>query len=167
MTEKLIGDKLNKKQKKFVKHLAETGNVTKATHLAGYSQQPYGSWLKRQPQIQTALQEALEKQELTDNKVAGEIKKGLKATYVKKDEGKKYPDFHARHKYLDTLIKIKGGYAPEKHEIRQEKLTLIVTPDVINGLKDAKAISDDEAEAIEAEIIEEKDATRESQARET
>jgi len=155
MGEPLKSTKLNRKHKKFVKALAKTGDVRRSTQLAGYEDPTYGSFLQRQPHIQTALQQALEKEKLNDDKVASEIKNGLKATYVKKDGGQEYTDHHARHKYLDTLIKIKGGYAPEKHEIRQEKLNLIVTPDVIKGLKDAKAISKEEADVIEAEIIEE------------
>jgi len=146
--------KTNRKHQKFVKALARTGNASRAADIAGYNQS-YGRWLKTQPQIQTALQQVLEEEELNDDRVAKEIKNGLEATYVKKDGGEEYPEWHARHKYLDTLVKIKGGYAPEKHEIRQEKLTLIVTPDVIKGLKDSKAITDDEAKAIEVEVVEE------------
>ena len=162
MGEPLKSTKLNRKHKKFVKALAKTGEVRRSAQLAGYDDPGYGTFLQRQPHIQTALQQALEKEDLNDDKVASEIKDGLKSTYVKKDGGTAYTDFHARHKYLDTLIKIKGGYAPEKHEIRQEKLTLIVTPDVIKGLKDSKAITDDEADVIEAEIIGEQDGTTDS-----
>lgn len=152
MAEPLKKTTTNRKQKKFVKALAQTGNVKKSASLAGYDPD-YGSFLKRQPHIQTALQKAIDDAGLDDVKVTDKIDEGLKATYVKKDEGKKYPDFHARHKYLDTLLKIRGDYAPEKHEIRQEKLTLIITPDVLKGLKDSKSIEKDEV--IEAEIVEE------------
>lgn len=154
MTDTLKSTKLNKRQRKCVNALAKTGSTMKAADISGYDHS-YVSWLKKQPHIQTALQEALRKENLDDKRIAKTIDKGLKATYVKKDGGKAYPDFHARHKYLDTAIKIHGGYAPEKHEIRQEKLTLIVTPDCLRGLKDAGAITDEDAEAIEAEVVEE------------
>jgi len=160
MAEPLRGKRKTRQQKRYVDALARTGDVSKACEVAGFADNSYGYFLNRQPHIQTMLQQALEKYKLNDDKVAMEIDNGLKATYVKKDKGEEYPDFHARHKYLDTLIKIKGGYAPEKHEIRQEKLTLIVTPDVLKGLKDADAITDDDAKAIEAEIVEEDNARR-------
>ena len=154
MAEDLKTKTLTRKHRKFIKALAEGKGSGEAASYAGYHP-AYASYLKGQPLIQTALQQALERKGLTDDKLAGTIDKGLGATYVKKDGGKKYPDWHARHKYLDTAIKIKGGYAPEKHEIRQEKLTLIVTPETIKGLKDARAIDDTEAELIEAEVMEE------------
>lgn len=157
MGEPLKSTKLNRKHKKFVKALAKTGDARRSADLAGYEDPTYGAFLQRQPHIQTALQQALEKEDLNDDKVATEIKDGLKAMYVKKDGGTKYTDHHARHKYLDTLIKIKGGYAPEKHEIKQERLILNYNIDMRKGLLDAKAITDEEAEAIEAEILEEQD----------
>lgn len=148
-------DKITRKQNKFIKKVVETGNIRKSTALAGFSDPSYGSFLMRQPKIQTALQTELEKAGLGDKKVASEIKNGLKATYVKKDGGKLYPDFHARHKFLDTAIKIKGGYAPEKHEIEQKQLIIILSPELKRGLIDAKAMTEEESEVIEAEILEE------------
>ncbi len=26
------------------------------------------------------------------------------------------PDYHVRHKYLETILKVIGAYAPQKHE---------------------------------------------------
>lgn len=127
----------SRKQKKFVKKFIETGNLAKSAELAGYDSQ-YGSYLKRQPKIQNEIQLALERAGLTDDTLALKMKEGQNATYVKKDGGTKYKDFHAIHKYLDMQVKIGGGYAPEKHEIKQEKLILNITLDTIKGLKDAR-----------------------------
>lgn len=149
-----ISKPTNRKQKKFIRKVVETGDVPRAASLSGY-ESGYGSFLMKQPRIMSELQEALDKEGLGNSKIAEMLKEGLEAYYVKKDGGVEYPDFHARDKTIDKLIKIGGGYAPEKHEIRHEKLTLIVTPEVIKGLKDARAITDADIDVIEAEVIEE------------
>jgi len=155
MPKQLIKKTTNRKQKKFVKKLVETGgNIAQATDLAGYAP-GHGYHLMKQPKIQTELQLALEGAGLTDDTIAERIKEGQNATYVKKDGGKKYTDFHAIHKYVDMQIKIGGGYAPEKHEIKQEKLVVILSPELRKGLLDAEAMTEDEMEVIEAEVIKE------------
>jgi len=159
MAKQLTKKSTNRKQKKFVKKVIETGhNIRKATDLAGY-EPGYGYHLMKQPKIQNEIQLALERAGLTDDTIAEKIKEGQNATYVKKDGGKKYKDFHAIHKYVDMQVKIGGGYAPEKHEIKQEKLVVILSPELRKGLIDAEAMTEDEMEVIEAEVIkEEKDA---------
>lgn len=155
MAKQLTNKITNRKQKKFVKKLVETGgNVARATDLAGY-EHGYGYHLMKQPKIQTELQVALENAGLTDDTIADKIEEGQQATYVKKDGGTEYPDYHARHKYVDMQIKIGGGYAPEKHEIKQEKLVVILSPELRKGLIDAEAMTEDEMEVIEAEVIKE------------
>ena len=154
MAKQLSTKTTSRKQKKFIRKVVETGNYRKSAELAGYDS-GYGSYLMRQPKIQTELQLALEKAGLTDETIAKKIKEGQKATYVKKDGGKAYPDFHARHKYLDTQIKIGGGYAPEKHEIQQKKLVVILSPELRKGLIDAEAMTEEEMEVIEAEVVRE------------
>ena len=139
----------NRKQKKFIKKVVETGNYRKSADLAGYDA-GYGSYLMRQPKIRTELQLALEKAGLTDDTLAEGLKEGQEATYVRKDGGTAYPDYHARHKYYDTQIKIEGGYAPEKHEITQKKLILNITIDTIKGLKDARG----DTEVVDGELLE-------------
>ena len=151
MAKALSTKSTSRKHKKFVKKYVETGNLAKSAELAGYNSQ-YGSYLMRQPKIRTELQQALEKAGLTDDTLAEGLKEGQKATYVKKDGGKPYPDFHARHKYYDTQIKIEGGYAPEKHEITQKKLILNITLDTIKGLKDARGDDYIEGELLEDEV---------------
>jgi len=148
---------LTMRQKKFVKKFIETGNQAKAASLAGYAQPGEGSYLTKQPKIQTSIQKALDDAGLTDVKVADLLKDGTKAYYVKKDGGRKYPDFHARDKSVDKIIKIKGGYAPEKHEIMEKKLVIILSPETRKGLIDARAITEEEADVIEAEVLAEEE----------
>ena len=155
MAKQLTNKSTNRKQKKFVKKVIETGHkIRRATDLAGY-EPGYGYHLMKQPKIQNEIQLALERAGLTDDSLADGIKEGQKATYVKKDKGKAYADYHARHKYFDMHVKIKGGYAPEKHEIKQEKLIVMLSPELRKGLIDAEAVTEDEMEVIEAEVIKE------------
>lgn len=158
MTELKKDTPLKPRMKKYVRRVAETGEIIKSAQDVGYKGN-YGSQLMRNPKILTALQEELELLDVTKTVIVRKIKKGLNATRVIKDGGKKYPDFHAQHKFLDMLLKIRGDYAPEKHEIRQERLVIVYGADMRKGLIDAEAITEKEADIIEAEIIEEESDT--------
>lgn len=156
MTTNLSKDaELTIKQRKFVKNRLGGDNRALAARKAGFVSEGYGSFLDRQPHIQTALQLALENKGLTDDKVADVLDDGLKSFYVKKDGGTEYPDFHAREKYLVDLIKIKGGFAPEKHEVTEKRIILMITPGFKKGLKDSGLIGEEEEKIIDAEIIKE------------
>lgn len=147
-------DKLTKRNRKFVEAVARTGEIGKSAISSGYHR-TYGSQLMGMPKIQTALQKALEEKGVDDNKLALKLKQGLNAkTAPKKEGGKQYPDHYIRHKFLETAIKIKGGFAPEKHEIEHKQIILNITAETIKGLKDAKAITEEEAEVIEGELLE-------------
>ena len=151
---------LKPKMKKYTRRLAQTGEIIQAANDVGYKGN-YGSQLMRNPKIQTALQEELDALGVSKTVVVRKLKQGLIAYRVIKDGGKKYKDFHAIHKYLDMYMKLEGHYAPEKHEIRQEKLVVILSPELRKGLIDSEAITEKEAKIIEAEVLdEEKDARR-------
>jgi len=165
MAKQLTKKTTNRKQKKFVKKLVETGgNIAQATDLAGYAP-GHGYHLMKQPKIQTELQLALEGAGLTDDTLATKIKDGQNATYVKKDGGKSYKDYHAIHKYCDMQIKIGGGYAPEKTEHIEKRMIFNVTPEAIKALQDCDVPKEEievlvgsvkDSDAIDAEIIEDK-----------
>lgn len=146
------------KQRKFVKNRLAGDNKAVAARKAGFVSEGYGSFLEKQSHIQTMLQKALEAKGLTDDKVADKLAEGLESFYVKKDGGTKYPDFHAQEKYLVDLIKIKGGFAPEKHEVTEKRIVLIMSPEFKKGLKDSGLIDKKDEEIIDAEIIKEEDA---------
>lgn len=143
---------LKPRMKKYVRRLAQTGEIMKAATDVGYKQGQYGSQLMKNPKIQTALQEELDALGVDKQLVVRKLKQGLNAYRVIRDGGKKYKDFHAIHKYLDMYMKLEGHYAPEKHEIKQEKLIMVITPETIKGLKDSKAIPD---RIVEGEVVEE------------
>ena len=73
-------------------------------------------------------------------------------TNVKKEDGKHYPDYHARAKFSDMVSKIKGAYAPEKHEIEHKQIILNFDSTTVAGLLDSKAISPLEATAVVKEL---------------
>ncbi len=112
---------LKPKMKKYVRRLAKTGEIMKSANDVGYKGN-YGSQLLKNPKIQTALQEELDALGVDKELVVRKLKQGLSAYRVIRDGGTKYKDFHAIHKYLDMYMKLEGHYAPEKHEIKQEKL---------------------------------------------
>lgn len=142
------------KMKKYARKVAETGEIIKSATDVGYKGN-YGSQLMKNPKILTAIQQEMDNLNVDTHAIVRKIKEGLNAYRVIKDGGKKYKDFHAQHKFLDMALKIRGDYAPEKHEIRQEKLVIILSPALRKGLIDAEAISEDEMEIIEAEALEE------------
>lgn len=144
------------KMKKYARRVAETGEIIKSGTDVGYKGN-YGSQLMKNPKIQTALQEELDALGVDKELIVRKIKQGLNSYRVIKDGGAKYKDFHAIIKYLDMWMKIGGHYAPEKHEIKQEKLVIILSPELRKGLIDAEAITEDEAKIIEVEILEEKE----------
>lgn len=146
---------LKPRMKKYVRRLAQTGEIMKAATDVGYKQGQYGSQLMKNPKIQTALQEELDALGVDKQLVVRKLKQGLSAYRVIRDGGKKYKDFHAIHKYLDMYMKLEGHYAPEKHEIKQEKLVVILSPELRKGLLDSEAVTEDEMEIIEAEVIKE------------
>jgi len=150
--------KLTPKNKQFVKELIKTGgNLSRSSQNVGYHKS-YGSTLMKQEKMVNALQVALSNQGLTEEHAAKVLKAGLRAYHRPgMKNGKKYPDFYTRQKYLDMFIKIIGGYAPEKHKIEHEQIILHISPETVRGLKDAKVITEEEADIIEAEIIEDKD----------
>lgn len=136
--------RVNRKHKQFMKNVLDGDNVGIAAKRAGFISDKYGHYLMKQPVILTALQRVMEQKGLTDEYIAKKIKQGLNAYYVKKDGGKKYPDFHARDKFVDKVLKVRGDYAPEKHQIEEKRITLVITPDFLKGLVDSKTISKDD-----------------------
>jgi hypothetical protein len=154
MTKKLKEHtELKPRQKKFVKRVAETGKILKSASDVGYANPRYGSQLMNNPKILTAIQAELESQGVDKVRIVKKINEGLEATRVIKDGGKKYEDFHARHKFLDMLLKVRGDYAPEKHQIEEKRITIVITPETIKGLKDAGAVTDADIEELSREPL--------------
>ena len=94
------------KQEKAFNNLVENGgNVSKAMKDASYSENTYNT-----PQKLTTskgFQKLLE-EKVKDQHLVKSIKEGLKATKLYGKKGIEHPDYNARHKYLETGLRLKG-----------------------------------------------------------
>lgn len=111
------------KQKRAFKAIGENGGVvSKAMETAGYSKTITHATEKLTNS--KGWQELME-QHLPDKLLAKVHHEGLKAgkrIFKNNNESGEIedmgvePDYATRHKYLDSAYKLKGAYAPEKHE---------------------------------------------------
>jgi hypothetical protein len=101
------------RQKKAIKHIEEGDSVSKAMKKAGYAP----STAKNPDHLTKSLafKEVLESVGITDLKLGERLNEGLDATKavvmgVKSEESfvDVQPDFMARHKYIETSLKLKG-----------------------------------------------------------
>ncbi len=153
---------LTSREKAFIRNFVQTRKIGDSALRAGYADKSYGSFLMAQPKILNRIQEVLEKHGLTDDYVAQKLAEGCEATYPEKrtKDGAilqdKSPDFFTRGQYLDKVIKIKGLNAPDRLEIEHKQIVLNINIQAVEGLLDAGAITEAEAQEIkEAEVIEE------------
>ncbi len=159
----------NIREKKFVKAFLETHEIGRSAVLAGYADPTYGSKLMRNPRILTAIQEAMEKAGIHDEYLAKKLKEGLEATYPMKYSSRgrviqeREPDYFTRAIYLDKAFRIRGDFAPEKQEVTEKRISIVITPELVKGLLDSEAISVEElkelASAEKRPQLEEKNAT--------
>lgn len=159
---------LNPQEKKFVRHIVQGEQTGNAALRAGYAYGSYGSFLKTQEKVQTAIKLALEKAGATDKLAARRIKEGMSAKMpeIRYKDGnvkqKSSPDHFNRRGYIDIYMKATGGYAPEKHEVQEKIVHINVNIDMAKGLLDAGKISKAEYEEIQHEPIKENDNNREA-----
>lgn len=122
-----VGHKLRKKgvqpithkQKTFLKKFAECGVKTEALRKSGYNNLKNTSTandiIRKHPR---EFVEIMEEHGLSDDLLVISIKQGLEATKpIINNLGEvvdNIPAMDTRHKYLDTALKVKGKYAPEK-----------------------------------------------------
>lgn len=101
--------RISVKEQKLVKGVVEGKTITQSAKDAGYSEKTaysIGSEVLKKPEVQSRLQQALDKAGVTNGKIAKVINGGLDN-----------PDDNIKHKFTDTAIKVKGGYSPEKHKV--------------------------------------------------
>jgi phage terminase small subunit len=146
---------LTPREKRFVKKYVETGVVGQSARAAGFADPKYGTFLKRQPKIQTAIQEQLDRVGVTDEVIAQKIRDGLDAQYPEK-RGKggeifqdASPDYFTRHKYLDTTLKVRGDYAPDRLEVTNRQIVIVISPAMAKGMIDSEVIDAEEVETLE------------------
>lgn len=110
------------KQAKFLKILNKTGNPTEAAMQAyDCEDRRTASVIASQnlSKLNVTMRDLMDKMGLTDEKILGKIDEGLEATRTisaissKQANGQTQdfidvPDYHVRHKYTETALKLKG-----------------------------------------------------------
>jgi len=124
--------RLNTRQKLTAKELIKTnGNLSKAMINAGYS----NSYANDHPeklsgnigfmqQYESNFNKALKKAGIDDETLAKCLQEGLKAERSITFQGevkKKEPDQFMRQRFLETALKVRGDFAPEKLDLRLGK----------------------------------------------
>ena len=141
------------REKQFIKNVVKTGQIGKAALMSGYSNISYGSYLIRQPRIASAILREMERQGITDEYLASKLKEGLEATYPKRYSSKgaliqdNEPDFFTRSLYWEKAAKVRGDFAPEKHETTEKKIVIVITPQMVKGLIESEVL--DKKEVLE------------------
>jgi len=119
--------KLNIRQRRFIKFYLESGNASAAALMAGYKNRQRGGEIVSKLVNLGLFQELLEQHGLTDNVLVRVLQEGLQATKVigylnqkingtqkVSDEFVEIPDYHCRHKYLETALKLKNKFLDKK-----------------------------------------------------
>lgn len=144
------------REKKFVKNIVQCGGIGKSAVLAGYSDPSYGTRLLQVERVKGAVLQALEDAGLGDRYLATKLKEGCEAVYpIKKSSSGSViqdndPDYFVRSIYLDKVLKVRGDYAPEQHEVTEKKIIVMITPGFMKGLIDTEVLSLDEVKELKA-----------------
>lgn len=159
---------LKPRQKRWVQEFADpTGpgykNATKSAELAGYSPDAAtatGIKLLRDEQVQRAIISALERRGITDDYLAVKMREGLNAEVVElaKHEGKitderSFPDFHARHKYLETAHRLRGDFPNEPAAVQAALIVHVGDPTSQEAWEKAAEKAAEKASQTQAERL--------------
>lgn len=108
---------LNPRQRKFLKFYIQTGNGAASARKAGYKDDqvtPYQ--ILGNPRFQSAYQELLDKNGVTDQRLINVLKDGLKAKKLMGEKLVECDDHQTRHKYLETGLKLRGRLDEKKDD---------------------------------------------------
>jgi hypothetical protein len=131
---------LTLKQRKFIKHYLETGNVSQSALRAGYKHREQGFETLSNLISRGFFDHYLEQLGIDDKLIAQTLLQGLKAMkiqscniIVKKDENDQYvasensndfleiEDYATRHRYLETVLKLKKKFVTNKEDDSEPK----------------------------------------------
>lgn len=126
---------LTPKQRRFLQEYRGVGDGSRAARAAGYSSKRANTaaWyiLKGSPKVQEIMNEVMDEVGLDTGAVWRGIIEGLNAEVVKTatHEGqitdeKSYPDYQVRHKYLETLIKLRDMFPADKLDVNDNRKPL-------------------------------------------
>jgi len=126
--------KLNQRQQVLKRELIKTGgNLQQAGLNAGYSPSYVNSGLSKiqenpvfKREYESNLIKALKKKGIDDDKLSEVVNDGLRAMRLRTFKGEvlgEEPDNFIRHRFLETILKVRGDFAPEQINVnvgRQE-----------------------------------------------
>jgi len=158
------GKMLVPRKKEFADKMlsGEAPNATQAARDVGVPEniaaQTAHRWMQKDVGVRNYMFAKMEAVGITDDFIALKMKEGMDAlTKPVKEGGERYEDYFVRKQYVDMYIRMKGLYAPEKSEHTEKVIVLNMTSQMIKGLVDTEAITQEDAMVLEAEIIEEEE----------
>lgn len=110
------GGRLSNKQKQLIKGVAEGKSIHKAALDAGYPPNAAKGRVYsmiQKPGFQSRIAELMREQGLDDPVLLEALRDGLNATRTNA-KGEEVPDHATRHRFLETALKVRGGFAPTK-----------------------------------------------------
>jgi hypothetical protein len=115
------------RQRRFVQAMVDptTKSASEAAIKAGYSEKGAGveaTRALRNATVRTALVEAMREAGIDEARLSGVMSAGLDIK-----------DPNARHKYLETILKVRGDFAPEKHQVETVSIVAMVQKAVLEG----------------------------------
>jgi len=112
-------DGLAPAERALVEAVADGLTPTAAGRAAGYAE---GTDVVRRPAVQSALLSAFARRGIDEDRIAKVVNRGLKATRRIYDKAgnlvDEIPDHIARHRYLDTVLTVRGDL--KHHENNEE-----------------------------------------------
>jgi hypothetical protein len=112
-------DLLSEKERVVVEGVLDGLSQNNAGLMAGYDNG--GASVIQRPRVQSALSRALADDGLDERKISKRIRQGLKAkkSILIADDSLDVPDYGMRHKYLTTLLELRGDLDSKKDKEEQ------------------------------------------------
>ena len=149
---------LTNKHKRFVRNTIAGMSSAMAASRAGYAPS-YGKNLLQQPAVRTELALQMQKAGITETLLAKKLREGLNAqTPPKREGGQQYEDQFVRKQFLDVIFKLRGDYSSIKTEHTEKRITILMDSNMVKSLRDSRAITAEEGDILEAEVINDRDA---------
>jgi DNA-binding CsgD family transcriptional regulator len=104
---------LTLKERKLIKGIVAGKSQTQSAVDAGYSVRSAAALAThtlKKVNVRNALLAAMQKAGITDEALADKMREGMDA-----QTDKDRPDHAIRHRFLETALKVRGDFAPEKH----------------------------------------------------
>lgn len=130
--------RLTIKQRKWIKAYIKTGSATKAAQEV-YNTTSYNSAAQIGSENLKKLQygDLMESMGLTDVALLNVGTKGMLEANKQSITGEVFPDYNVRHKYWDTMLKLKGRLNPKSDgDVNINEVKILVIPPELIGKYD-------------------------------